>query len=198
MMCLGAAPVAAPSAAVSSGADPGPSFRDVMRNDGVAFSDALTMARLTGLTREYSKKKLDIRRASAFTLTDLRKGPAILVGAFNNSWTMRLDSDLRFTYEWSEETHTGYIRDRQNPTNRSWIHDPSVPYSLLTQDYAVVSRFLDPLTEKMVVVVAGMGRDGTLAAGEFVSEPRYLEMLAAVRRSTGSGRIFRCCSPPIS
>jgi hypothetical protein len=31
----------------------------------------------------------------------------------------------------------------------------------------------------MVVVVAGMGRDGTIAAGEFVTEPRYLEMLAS-------------------
>jgi len=159
--------------------DPGPTFRDVMKNDGLAFSDALTMARVTGVAREYGKKKLDIRRATAFTLTDLRKEPVILVGAFNNSWTMRLDRDLRFTYEWNDETHTGMIRDREDPSNRSWIHDPSTPYSTLTRDYAVVSRFLNPLTEKMVVVVAGMGRDGTIAAGEFVTDPRYLEMLAS-------------------
>jgi len=38
---------------------------------------------------------------------------------------------------------------------------------------------IDPLTEKMVVAVGGMGRDGTLAAGEFITEPRYLEMLAS-------------------
>ena len=120
-----------------------------------------------------------MRRATAFTLTDLRKGPAILVGAFNNSWTMRLDHDLRFTYVWNNETHTGFIRDRQNPNNRNWVHDPAMPYSQLTQDYAVVSRFMDPLTEKMLVVVGGMGRDGTIAAGEFVTEPRYLEKLAA-------------------
>jgi len=31
----------------------------------------------------------------------------------------------------------------------------------------------------MVVVVGGMGRDATIAAGEFVTEPRYLEMLAS-------------------
>jgi hypothetical protein len=92
---------------------------------------------------------------------------------------MRLDKDLRFTYEWNDETHTGMIRDRQDPSNRSWLHEPSIPYSKLTRDYAVVSRFLNPLTEKMVAVVAGMGRDGTIAAGEFVTEPRYLEMLAS-------------------
>ncbi|SPE33931.1 conserved hypothetical protein [Candidatus Sulfopaludibacter sp. SbA3] len=179
MLAIGSPPLAEPLPPVAVGADPGPTFRDVMKNDGMAFSDALTMARLTGLTREYAKKKLDIRRAAAFTLTDLRKGPVILVGAFNNSWTMRLDDDLRFTYQMNTYTHVGMIRDRQNPSNHSWVHDPSVLYASISQDYAVVSRFLDPLTEKMVVVVAGMGRDGTIAAGEFVTEPRYLEKLAS-------------------
>jgi hypothetical protein len=179
MMGLGPTPALITPLSTISNPDLGPSYRDTMRADALAFSDALTMARITGLTREYSKKKLDVRRATAFTLTDLRKGPAILVGAFNNSWTMRLDHDLRFTYEWDNQTHTGSIRDRENPGNRSWVHDPAMPYSQLAQDYAVVSRFMDPLTEKMLVVVGGMGRDGTIAAGEFVTEPRYLEKLAA-------------------
>jgi hypothetical protein len=179
MMALGGNLDAIAPPTVSTGAVAGPTFRDIMRSDRLAFSDALTMARLTGLTREYGKKKLDIRRATAFSLTDLRKGPVILVGAFNNPWTMRLDTDLRFRYEWNDQARTGLIRDRQNPSNPVWIHDPSIPYSTLTQDYAVVSRFLDPLTEKMVVVVGGMGRDATIAAGEFVTVPRYLEMLAS-------------------
>lgn len=173
-----------------------PSFRDVMRGDTMAFSDALTMARLTGLTREYSKKKLDIRRATVFTLTDLRKEPVILVGAFNNYWTMRLNHNLRFTYEWNDQTHTGRIRDRDNPSAVNWIHDPNVPYSKLTQDFAVVSRFQDPLTEKMVVVVGGMGRDATIAAGEFVTDPRYLECSPRVRLSTGRKRICKCSWSP--
>lgn len=177
MMGIGGGAAAFSPAAPLAAGDVGPSFRDVMRGDTLAFSDALTMARLTGITREFGKKKLDIRRASTFTLTDLRKGPVILVGAFNNVWTMRLDRELRFTYEWNDETHTGMIRDRRNPSGSKWIHDPSVPYSKLNQDYAVVSRFFDPLTEKMVVIVGGMGRDGTLAAGEFVTDPRYLAML---------------------
>ena len=179
MMGLGPTPALLPPPSTVSSPDLGPTYRDTMRADALAFSDALTMARITGLTREYSEKKLDVRRATAFTLTDLRKGPTILVGAFNNSWTMRLDHDLRFTYVWNNETHTGFIRDRQNPNNRNWVHDPGLPYSQLTLDYAVVSRFMDPLTEKMLVVVGGMGRDGTIAAGEFVTEPRYLEKLAA-------------------
>jgi hypothetical protein len=179
MMAIGGAPDPIDPRDTPAGVSTGPTFRDIMKTDRMSFSDALTMARLTGLTREYGKRKLDIRRATAFSLTDLRKGPVILVGAFNNSWTMRLGADLRFRYESNQQTHIGAIRDRQNPSSPSWIHDPGVPYSTVIQDYAVVSRFLDPLTEKMVVVVGGMGRDGTIAAGEFVTEPRYLEMLAS-------------------
>jgi len=202
-------PVAPPAAATP--ADGGPTFRDVMRADNLAFADALTMARIAGVSHEYGRKKLDVRRAATFTLTDFRKGPLILIGAFNNPWTLRLTSELRFYFEHHED-HTGLIRDRQNPENRSWSHDPGVLYSNVTQDYAIVSRFVDPLTERMVVVVAGMGRDGTLAAGEFVSEPRYLEMLARrapkhwekknlqvvlatdiVRGNTGPPRILDAC-----
>jgi hypothetical protein len=179
MMALGGMPDAIDPRQAPAGVSTGPTFRDVMRSDRISLSDALTMARLTGLTREYGKRKLDIRRATAFSLTDLRQGPVILVGAFNNSWTMRLGADLRFRYEWNQQTHIGVIRDRQNPSNQSWIHDPSIPYSTVIQDYAVVSRFLNPLTEKMVVVVGGMGRDATVAAGEFVTDPKYLEMLAS-------------------
>jgi hypothetical protein len=163
----------------SIGLSLGPTFRDVMSGDRMAFSDALTMARLNGISREYGKRKLDMRRASVFTLTDLRKGPVILVGAFNNPWTMRLNRDLRFSYVWDDATQTGIIRDRLNSSNLSYVHDPSVPYAQLTTDYAVVSRFVNPLTEKMVVIVGGMGRDGTIAAGEFVTDPRYLGMLAS-------------------
>jgi hypothetical protein len=157
----------------------GPSILDVIRNDRVAFSDALTMSRLTGVIREYGKRMPDVRRAPAISLNDLRTEPAILIGAFNNPWTMRLNTGLRYIYEWDEQTHTGMIRDRQNSSNRSWIHDPNIPYSKLTQDYALVSRFQEPLTEEMTVVVAGLGRDGTIAAGEFVTDPHYLQMLAA-------------------
>ena len=179
MMAIGGAPDPIDPRDTPAGVSTGPTFRDIMKTDRMSFTDALTMARLTGLTREYGKRKLDIRRANAFSLTDLRKGPVILVGAFNNSWTMRLGADLRFRYESNRQTHIGAIRDRQNPSNHSWIHDPGVPYSTVIQDYAVVSRFLNPLTEKMVVVVGGMGRDATIAAGEFVTDPRYLEMLAS-------------------
>ncbi|HEV2446972.1 MAG TPA: hypothetical protein VGS58_13670, partial [Candidatus Sulfopaludibacter sp.] len=59
------------------------SVNDIMKADRLAFGDAVTMARLTGLLRA-SHKKYDIRRGEDFTLTEFRKGPVVLIGAFNN------------------------------------------------------------------------------------------------------------------
>jgi hypothetical protein len=42
-----------------------------------------------------------------------------------------------------------------------------------------ITRVVDPRTEYAVLVLAGCGRDGTTAAGVFVSEPKYMEALAA-------------------
>lgn len=156
----------------------GPSYLDVMRSDRMAFGDALTMARLTGLLQE-NGKRFEVRRGMASTLADFRKGPVVLIGAFNNEWTMRLENQLRYTFERHAETPGGFIRDRQSPSKVVWVHHPELPYSRISDDYAIVSRFVDPRTEQSIVVVAGMGKDGTIAAGEFVTQPRYLEMLAA-------------------
>jgi hypothetical protein len=48
-------------------------------------------------------------------------------------------------------------------------------------DYAIVSRFVNPTTEQMVVSVAGATGYGTVAAGEFVTNPAYFS--EAMRRA---------------
>lgn len=47
-------------------------------------------------------------------------------------------------------------------------------YSELTQDYAIVSRYSDPTTGQPVVIAAGLGENGTIAAGEFLTDAREL------------------------
>jgi hypothetical protein len=92
---------------------------------------------------------------------------------------LRLENQLRFSFATDPEIRTlHFVRDRQNPARLNWREDNSVPYSKLTADYALVSRVLDPVTEKSVVVAAGLTKDGTSAAGEFATEERYLADLA--------------------
>jgi hypothetical protein len=52
-----------------------------------------------------------------------------------------------------------------------------MPYSD-TGDYALVARFRDPNTDSTVVVVAGLGRNGSEAAALFITSPHYLQLLA--------------------
>jgi len=180
MVCLGGLGAGSFQSGVvanQANAESGPTVLDVMKSDHVAFADAVAMARLTGLFRE-NHKRYDIRKGPGFTLNDFRKGPVVLIGAFNNAWTMRLDTQLRFTFERDPVSRIPYIRDRQNPSRTSWKSDDDLPYSKFTADYAIVSRFVDPRTERAVVVVAGIAKDGTMAAGEFVTEARYLDALA--------------------
>jgi len=154
-----------------------PSHRQVMWNDRVAFADALTMAKLSGLLQAHGKH-YDIRSNDTMTLQDLTKRPGVLIGAFNNPWTLALSHQLRFAFEYEPSTGKPVIRDLQNGGKGPWRGDFQRPYSEVKEDYAVVSRYMDPQVGRMVVVVAGIGKDGTAAAGEFVTNPKYLETLA--------------------
>jgi len=42
------------------------------------------------------------------------------------------------------------------------------------EEYAIVSRIFDAPTEKTVVSIAGMTFNGTIAAGEFLTNERYM------------------------
>jgi hypothetical protein len=155
-----------------------PTHRQVMWSDRVAFADALTMAKLTGLLQSHAKQ-YDIRGSSTLTLEDLHKTPGVFIGAFDNPWTLALSHQLRFAFEFDTESGKPLIRDHKNPARVLWRGDFQRPYSQVREDYAIVSRYMDPRTERMAVIVAGMGKDGTAAAGEFVTDPRYLETLAS-------------------
>jgi len=107
--------------------------------------------------------------------SQLRHQPLVAIGAFNNSWSMRVTAELRFVFD--RRTVDGlaysYIKDRRNPTASSWSV-PQPASSAMTEDYAIVTRVFDPATERTVISAAGVETFGTVAASEFVTEPAYL------------------------
>jgi hypothetical protein len=121
-------------------------------------------------------KRYEIRSAESVSLTDLRGCPAVFVGAFNNDWAMRLLKELRFSFENDEAKRIFSIKDHQN-SERRWSVDFSQPYRDLTEDYAIISRVLDPTTEQILVNIAGITKIGTIAAGEFLSNEANLQNL---------------------
>jgi len=57
------------------------------------------------------------------------------------------------------------------------------------QDYAVVSRYRDPVTGSLVLQIAGLGLHGTGMATEFVLAARYIDGLGQRLKTCG-----RTCS----
>lgn len=146
------------------------------RPHGVGLSDAITMARLTGLLQAHNQP-FTIRAEDTATFGDLRQNPVVLIGAFNDSWSLRLANSGRFTLHQDETT--SYILDQRNPTNRAWSAPRgTLPAGGISRDFALITRVIDPGTDRIMVMVGGILGYGTLAAGEFLSDPKYMSALA--------------------
>jgi len=152
---------------------------------GVPFGDAVTMARVVGAL-EKGGKKVMIRKEGSSSFSDLREGPAVLIGAFNNEWSLRLTRPLRYNLALDSERHLIYIRDSQNPASREWSWGTNLPtdhrggpHSPALHDYALISRIRNSETGKVVVVIGGLYTYGTQSAGEFLTDPQMMQAISA-------------------
>jgi hypothetical protein len=141
----------------------------------LSLRDVGTLVRVAGVLQALHKD-YRIQADSTTSFADLRDGPVVLVGSYNNDWTIRLTGLQRFKFEQSGDIR--WIADRQNPARKDWAVNLTTPIPELTEDYALISRLLDPTTDRMVVVVAGLRSYGTAAAGEFLTNPEYLAAIA--------------------
>ena len=86
---------------------------------------------------------------------------------------MRLTDSLRFHFvQVSVDTYE--IADRTDPVHTFWRINTRTDFKQIDHDYGLVARFHDPTTDQYVVVVAGIGEEGTVAASELLTEEKYL------------------------
>lgn len=153
------------------------SLTDLQNSERVAYADATAFGRIIALMSMHHKLYRTRLQVSA-KIDDLKDGPAVLIGAFNNSWTLRLTGELRFSFARNPETHVSWIQDRENPTFIKWSHQMTAPYADVQEDYAIISRVVDPTTGRLVVTASGLAKFGTEAAGEFLTNPAYMEQIS--------------------
>jgi hypothetical protein len=153
-------------------------------SETVPFADTVTIARVVGALQARDKQVL-IRRGNASSFSDLREGAVVLIGAFNNEWSLRLTRQLRYSLDLDPERHLIYIKDAKNPSARNWSWATNQPREPLVgvnsprmRDYALVSRIRDAGTGHVVVVIGGLYTYGTLAAGEFLTDPNLMQEVA--------------------
>ena len=123
---------------------------------------------------EHAGTATQLASAATTPLPDLREHSVALLGGYNNQWTLRLTRPLRFYFIEDHGTRE-IIADRMQPQTL-YERDQSLPYSS-ADDYALVARFRDPTIDGWVVVMAGLGRNGTEAAAQFATSPHYMELL---------------------
>jgi hypothetical protein len=123
-------------------------------------------------------KQYALKGEGATTMDDLRRGPTIFVGAFDNAWTLRLTNPLRYHFANDPNMTRLWIADSTKPGPTRWMVDRSVQMATNNyRDYAIMARFTDSNTGKPAIVVAGIGRGGTRAAGEFLTDNANLNQL---------------------
>jgi hypothetical protein len=111
--------------------------------------------------------------ASDTGFAQLREGPFVLIGAFDNPWTMRITQDLPIGFEY--DNHIREVVDRASSPKKTWTLQWQVPGQSLARDYAVVARIHDKVTGEPVIILAGILGEGTEAASEVVSNQAYLD-----------------------
>jgi hypothetical protein len=145
----------------------------------IIIDDVSPLVNVAGMLRTYGKTYRVLGESST-NLADLRRGPSVFIGAFDNAWTLRLTSPLRFHFANDPAMTKFWIEDRTNPAKRDWVLDRSQQLQTgVYKDYAIVTRLVDPNTDQFVVVAAGIGRGGTVAAGEFLVDERHMEEMLA-------------------
>jgi hypothetical protein len=137
---------------------------------GVDLGDAYAGVSLSGLFGKIGKPS-QVRIGSNYTFADLRNSPAVVVGAFNNRWTMQLTANLHFAFV---EKDGHFTIQELVPGGRTWRQNTVNPEGE-TSDFAIVTRLLDSKTGQFTVTAAGISGTGTQAAAEFVSNSQYLD-----------------------
>jgi hypothetical protein len=152
----------------------------------VAIDDLSAIVRIAGLLQSHGIR-YSLRGEGITTLADLRSGPAVFIGAFDNAWTLRLTNQLRYHFSNNAEMSEVRIVDSTAPQQSNWKVARAVQISTNNyRDYAIVTRFTDTNTGKLTVIIAGLGRGGTIAAGEFLTDPGDLAQLKRAALAAGN------------
>lgn len=146
-------------------------WRDIVAypDYGVAVGDVYAAVRVSSLLGQIGKPS-QVRIGANYSFEDLSNSPSVIVGAFNNKWTMQIMHGLHFSFV---EDRGVYMIREQVPGGRVW-RSSLTGIQQAGEDYAIVARLLDSKTGQFTIVAAGVTGSGTEAAGEFISNSEFL------------------------
>jgi hypothetical protein len=132
-----------------------------MKNQFVTLGDVSANVSVASMLTQFNRT-FDLRSGEDVAFGDLRQSPAILIGAFNNAWTLQMTGDLPFVFG------SGLTIKDQSDQARQWrpVYSSENKVQL---DYALVARLPHSRTGGALITVAGITQCGTRAAAELIT-----------------------------
>jgi hypothetical protein len=140
----------------------------------VGFGDMVAGVHVaTMLARQ--RKPIRLVRGSTTAFADIQGGPAMLIGAVTNRWTMELQRSWEFQFVRLPDRRL-VIEERG--TRRQWAIPDSADGSG-NEDYILINRLRNTVTGGSLFVAAGIRQFGTEAAGCLLADPERLGAVLA-------------------
>ncbi len=141
----------------------GPGDLIEMKNQFTTLGDVAANVKVTTLLNRLNHA-FELRSGEDVSFGDLRDTPVILIGAFNNAWTLQMTGDLPFVFG------SGLTIRDQTDKARQW-HPDITAENKVQVDYALVARLPHSKTGGALITIAGITQSGTRAAAEFITSP---------------------------
>lgn len=145
----------------------------------IGLGSAMAIAQLYGwLQRE--RRDADIRFGNDLTFTDLRKSPAVLIGAYQNRWTIEFMRGLRFVF--GTKDGAPVVRDMRD--GREWSLPGLQENGQTKEDYVLITRLLRSPSGEFMIAAAGITQYGGQTVAEVLTKP---DVMQAMLRGASSG-----------
>lgn len=140
----------------------------VRDNPDIALEDLTAILAPSSVLAEHHIP-YNVKLEPQVNLADMTNRPVILIGGPTNKWAIMLTAPLR--YRMSEAGGLYVIDSQQTSLAPLCAYQLNQAKESVINDCAIVARFHSSLTGSIVVAIAGAGRNGTQAAGEWITSP---------------------------
>jgi hypothetical protein len=141
----------------------------VATNDQYVGQGDMLASHLLATMLQRMHQSYDVKTSSSVDVRDLPRHTVVLIGYSSTQWES-ISKALRY---YIDGERAGMITDYGHDTE--WYPRHLTKDLHTDEDYAIVSRFLDPATRAMVVLVSGATQYGTEGAAMVVTDPELLK-----------------------
>jgi hypothetical protein len=141
----------------------------VATNDQYVGQGDMLASHLLATMLQRMHQSYDVKTSSSVDVRDLPGHTVVLIGYSSTQWES-ISKELRY---YIDGERAGMITDYGHDTE--WYPRHLTKDLHTDEDYAIVSRFLDPATRAMVVLVSGATQYGTEGAAMVVTDPELLK-----------------------